>query len=63
MLEGNATLVCLNIKSGGGISPDTYISALESLQPSSTLTTLRLSPLLWSAQIKELGPLLKRITL
>jgi hypothetical protein len=43
MLEGNTTLECLDIKSGG-ISPDAYISALASLQPSSALKTLRLCP-------------------
>jgi hypothetical protein len=45
MLEGNTALECLDIKSGG-ISPGAYISVLESLQPSTTLKTLRLSPLL-----------------
>jgi hypothetical protein len=47
MLEGNTTLECLDIKSGG-ISPDAYISALGSLQPSSALKTIRLSPVLTS---------------
>jgi hypothetical protein len=47
MLEGNTTLECLDIKSDG-ISPGTYISVLESLQPSTTLKTLRLPPVLAS---------------
>jgi hypothetical protein len=47
MLDGNTTLDCLDIKSGG-ISLEAYISALASLQPSSALKTLRLSPVLAS---------------
>jgi hypothetical protein len=54
MLEGNTTLECLDIKSGG-ISPDAYFSALESLQPNSTLKTLRLSPVLVSMGEKEMN--------
>jgi hypothetical protein len=42
-LDGNTTLECLDIQIGC-ISPQTYIVALDSLQPNSTLTTLRLSP-------------------
>jgi hypothetical protein len=43
MLESNTTLECLDIHSKG-IGPDAYFAALESLRPSSTLKTLRLSP-------------------
>jgi hypothetical protein len=53
MLGNNNTLECLGIKSGG-ISPDTYFLALESLQPSSTLKTLRLSPVLASMGEEEM---------
>jgi hypothetical protein len=42
MLEGNTTLEYLNIKSSG-ISPGSFLAALESLHPNSTLKTLRLS--------------------
>jgi hypothetical protein len=54
MLEGNNTLDCLDIKSGG-ISPDAYCAALESLQPSSTLKTLLLSPVLASMGEEEMN--------
>jgi hypothetical protein len=47
MLEGNTTLECLDVKSGG-IGPGAYFAAFERLQPSSTLKTLRLSPVLAS---------------
>jgi hypothetical protein len=52
MLEGNTTLGCLDIKSGS-ISPDTYFSALERLQPSTILKTLRFSPVLGSMDEEE----------
>jgi hypothetical protein len=42
MLEGNTSLECLNIKSSG-ISAGSYFAALECLQPSTALKTLRLS--------------------
>jgi hypothetical protein len=64
-LEGNTTLECLNIKTGG-IDPDAYFTALESLQSSSRLRTLQLSPVshalnsIWSAKMKELGPILRK---
>jgi hypothetical protein len=45
MLGGNTTLECLVIKSSG-IKPDAYFAALQSLQLSSALKTLRLSPVL-----------------
>jgi hypothetical protein len=54
MLEGNTTLESLDIKSGG-ITPDAYIAALQSLQPSSTLKTLRLSPVLASMGLDEMS--------
>jgi hypothetical protein len=54
MLEGNTTLECLDIKSGG-ISPGAYLAALESLEPSSTLKTLRLSPFLASMGEEEMN--------
>jgi hypothetical protein len=54
MLKGNTTLEYLHIKSNG-ISPDVYISALESLQPSSTLKTLRLSPIIDSMGEEEMN--------
>jgi hypothetical protein len=47
MLKGKTTLECLEIKSGG-ITPGAYFVALKSLQPNSTLKTLRLSPVLAS---------------
>jgi hypothetical protein len=53
MLEGNTTLECLNIKSGG-ISPNSYSAALESLQPSSILKTLRIYPVLVSMGEEEM---------
>jgi hypothetical protein len=52
MLEGNTTLECLEIKSGG-ISQNTYCVALDSLKPNSTLTTLRLSPVLALMALEE----------
>jgi hypothetical protein len=54
MLKGNTTLECLDIKSDG-ISPDAYFAALESLQPSSTLKTLRLSPIIASMGEAEMN--------
>jgi hypothetical protein len=54
MLEGNTSLESLDIKSGG-ISSDAYIAALESLQPSTTLETLRLSPVLTSMAKEEMN--------
>jgi hypothetical protein len=53
MLEEDTTLECLDVKSGG-ISLDAYFAALESLQPSSALTTLRLSPVLASMGVQEM---------
>jgi hypothetical protein len=53
MLEGNTTLECLDITSGG-IGSDAYISALESLQPNMTLKILRLSPVLASMGVEEM---------
>jgi hypothetical protein len=43
-LEGNTTLECLDIKSGG-ISPGSYFAALDIFSRSTTLKTLRLSVL------------------
>jgi hypothetical protein len=54
MLEGNTTLECLDVKSGG-IGPDAYFAALERLQPSSSLKTLRLSPVLASMGEEEMN--------
>jgi hypothetical protein len=54
MLEGNTTLECLDITSGG-IGLDAYYSALESLQPNTTLKTLRLSPVLASMGVEEMN--------
>jgi hypothetical protein len=54
MLEGNTTLDCLDIKSGG-ISPAAYLAALGNLQPSSTLKILRLSPVLASMGEEEMN--------
>ena len=60
MLEGNTTLECLDIKSGG-INSDTYFVALESLQPISTLMTLLLSPLVASMGEAEMNQLVSLI--
>jgi hypothetical protein len=48
MLKGNINLEYLHISGGGGggISSSAFISALESLQPSSALKTLWLPPFL-----------------
>jgi hypothetical protein len=54
MLEDNTTLEYLHIKNGG-IRPDAYISALGSLQPSSTLKTLRLCPAFASMSEEEMN--------
>jgi hypothetical protein len=54
MLKGNTTLEYLHIKSNG-ITSGAYISALESLQPSSTLKTLRLSPIIASMGEEEMN--------
>jgi hypothetical protein len=62
MLEGSTTLECLDMKSDG-ISPDAYFAALESLQPSWTLKTLRLSPVLASMgndKMKQLVSLVRK---
>jgi hypothetical protein len=54
MMKGNTTLEYLHIKSDG-IGPDAYFAALKSLQPSSALKTLRLSPGLASMGEEEMN--------
>jgi hypothetical protein len=54
MLQGNTTLECLVIRRGG-IGPDAYFAALESLQSSSVLKTLRLSAVLTLMGEKEMN--------
>jgi hypothetical protein len=60
MLEGNTTLECLDIKSSG-MSPDAYFAALESLQPNSTLKTLRLSPVVASMGEEEVNQVISLV--
>jgi hypothetical protein len=60
MLEGNTTLEYLDI-SAGGISAKAYISALESLQPNSTLKTLRLPPFLTSMGEEEMNQIISLV--
>jgi hypothetical protein len=54
MLKGNTTLEYLHIKNEG-ISLGTYISALGSVEASSALKTLRLSPVLGSMGVEEMN--------
>jgi hypothetical protein len=61
MLEGNTTLEYLDIKSCG-ISPGSYFAALECLQPSTTLKSLRLSVLVdASIKSKEMNQVVSRV--
>jgi hypothetical protein len=57
LLEVNATLECIGVNSDG-ISPDVYFTALESLQPNTTLKRLRLSPILASMGKEEMNQVL-----